>query len=375
MLAAVACALLHCMGPGEAAPPAPCHAAIEIAQDDPFWLPPEMISFAEKKISVAFDPNDRAEKLLQALTLPEDQGGLGITFSGDRTRTVNEVWTERKANCLSLTIAYVMLAESFKIRAAFAESADIKSWTRVGSFVLKSRHVVAVVLEKPNEELVADFLPKTMARFGNYFVNVITMQRGKSQYYTNRAVEALLAGDFAAGNGLVENALKIDPASSQAWNIKGVLEKNLKHTDAAFQAFRTAIRHNPKDATAISNLAGLYRAEGLFEEYAKLKSVENRLRKNDPYYHAFLAAEALEGNKGKTAAKLINKAIKLQPKDPDFFVILCSALELQNKFPEAMKALEEAKRNSVPDRQADMDAIIAEFRARHGIETSGLRAK
>ena len=366
MLAVVACVLLHCMEPNASQPS--CFAGIEIAQEDPFWLPPEMVSFAEKKISVAIDPNDKAEKLLQALTLPEDQGGLGIRFSGDRTRTINEVWTERKANCLSLTISYVMLAEKFKIRAAFAESADITSWSRVGNFVLKSRHVVAVVMAKPNEELVADFLPRTMARFGNYFVSVITTKHGKSQYYSNCAVETLIAGDLGAGKGLIEKALEIDPTSSQAWNIKGVLEKSLKNTDAAFQAFRTAIRHNPKDAAAIGNLAGLYRAEGLFEDYAKLKLVENRLRKNDPYYFAFLAVEALEGNNAKTAAKHINKAIKLQPKDPDFFIILCSAFELQNKLPEAMKALEEARKNSLQDRQADMDTIIADFKARHGMD-------
>jgi len=39
---------------------------------------------------------------------------------------------------------------------------------------------------------------------------------------------------------------------------------------------------------------------------------------------------------------------------------------LQNKLPEAMKALEEARKNSLQDRQADMDAIIADFKARHG---------
>jgi len=159
-------------------PSSTCSAGLEIAQGDPFWLPPEMVSFAEKKIARALDANDRAEKLLQALTLPEDQGGLGIRFSGDRTRSVSEVWTERKANCLSLTISYVMLAERFKIRAVFAESADITGWSRVGNFVLKSRHVVAVVMAGPNEELVADFLPRTMARFGNYFVNVIPLNMG-----------------------------------------------------------------------------------------------------------------------------------------------------------------------------------------------------
>jgi uncharacterized protein HemY len=95
--------------------------------------------------------------------------------------------------------------------------------------------------------------------------------------------------------------------------------------------------------------------------------VENRLRKNDPYYHSFLAVEALESEDGKKAAKLIDKAIKLHPKDPDFFIILCSAFELQNKFPEALKALEDARNLSVQDRRAGMDAIIADFKARHGI--------
>jgi Tfp pilus assembly protein PilF len=371
MLAVVACALVHCMGHCEATPCVPnasdqsCAVATE---EDPFWLPPEMVSFAEKKVSAASDPNDKAEKLLQALTLPEDQGGLGITFSSDRTRTINEVWKDRKANCLSLTISYVMLAEKFKIRAAFAESADVMSWSRVGDFVLKSRHVVAVVMAKPNEEMVADFLPRTLPRFGNYFVNIISTRHGKSQYYSNCSVEALLVGDVDAGKALIEKALEIDPASSQAWNIKGVIEKYLKNTDAAFQAFRRAIRLNPKDAAAIGNLAGLYRAEGQFEEYTKLKAVENRLRKNDPYYFAFLSVEALEGNEAKTALKLINKAIKLQPKDPDFFIILCSAFELQNKIPEALKALEQAKELSLQDRQAIMNVVIEDFMARHGMD-------
>jgi len=370
MLAVIACVLAHCVGLGEAVPcaPNPSNQSSAVAiEEDPFWLPPEMVSFAEKKVSAAINSNDRAEKLLQALMLPEDQGGLGITFASDRTRTINEVWKDRKANCLSLTISYVMLAEKFKIRAAFAESADVMGWSRVGGFVLKSRHVVAVVMGKPNEELVADFLPRTLPRFGNYFVNIISTKHGKSQYYSNCSVEALLAGNVGAGKALIEKALEVDPASSQAWNIKGVIEKYLKNTDAAFQAFRRAIRLNPKDAAAIGNLAGLYRAEGQFEEYTKLKAVENRLRKNDPYYFAFLSVEALENDKAKTAAKLINKAIKLQPKDPDFFIILCSAFELQNKIPEALKVLEKAKELSLPDRQVIMDAIIEDFKIRHGL--------
>jgi len=330
--------------------------------EDPFWVPPELIAFARNKIAMVSEERSKAEALLRFLVWPEELGGLGLHYSNDRTRTINEVWLERKANCLSLTLVYVMLAKHLRINATFAESLEAINWSRVGNVVRAEKHMVAVIQRHSGGDLVADFLSQTRSRYGNYFVNIVTDAHAKSMYYSNIAVEALIVNDIDTAAERISVALEHDPASSQAWNVKGVIEKHRGNTADAIRSYITSIRYNPNNAAAVSNLAALYKAEGFLEESVRLRALEGSLRKKDPYYFAFLASEAMEKNDLVKAQKSLQRAIKIHPKDADFYVTLSHVYQLQGKSNEAVDTLIKARKHAVPEKVADLDVLIQTYR-------------
>ena|GEM_PF-428105 len=369
MLAVLASMLLHCadsiLVPVHTLPP----FFQEEDGDDPFWVPREMSDFARRRAMLSYTERSKAEELLKALVQPPELGGMGITYSSDRTRTINEVWTDRKANCISLTMAYVMLAKQLGIRAMFAESFDVYNWSRVAGLIIREKHMVAVIMRDGKDDLVADFLPTTRPRFGTYFVDVIFDNHAKSLYYSNRAVEALLEDNKAEARKWVELSIGVDNMSPPAWNIFGVIEKTEGNIAGAVRAYKIAIANNSKNVAAISNLAALYRDEGFYSEYAKLRAMENRLRKEDPYYHAFLATEALDEQDIKNALKSIQKAIKIHPRDPDFYITLCQVYMAQGKNAEAIGALAKAREYTAEEQMDELDRLIEEFRVDYSSST------
>jgi Tfp pilus assembly protein PilF len=158
-------------------------------------------------------------------------------------------------------------------------------------------------------------------------------------------------------------ALEVDPTSSQAWNIKGVIEKSYGNITGAMTSYKKAISNNHNNFVAIGNLAAVYVKEGFFEEAARLRAIEGSLRKRDPYYHAFLAMEAMDSGDVSKAQKLIQRAIKIHPKDADFYVTLSYIYKAQNKIKEAIDVLNKARSYAIPDKMADLDLLIQEYRA------------
>jgi tetratricopeptide (TPR) repeat protein len=345
----------------------PPHAPLAPAQEavDPFWVPPGLVAFAKDCSPAGANDRRKAEALMDVLVSPEEQGGLGIQYANDRTRTVNEAWLERKANCLTLTMMYTMLAKQLQISAGFAESLDASNWSRAGDVILKEKHMVAIVLWNPPNVLIADFLAprKTSAKYGGYFLNRMTDARAKSLFYSNRAVECLIVGDTEGAVANVQLALDADPASPQAWNTKGVIEKSQRNSQEAEKSYKNAIRSSPNDVTAIGNLASLYRSEGYLEEAIRLRAVEDRLRKMDPYYLAFLASEAVGKSDYKKAHRLIQRAIKIHPSDSDFYLTLSDIFRAQSKKAEALGALRKARSHAIQGRIEHLDAMIGAFEA------------
>ena len=356
MLAVFASALLSCMCAG--VPPVSAQET-----SDPFWVPPELTVFIRDNIPATGGDRQKAEALMDILAFPEDRGGLGFQYSNDRTRTIAEAWQERKANCLTLTMMYAALAKQLHMSVGFAESLGASNWSRVGDMVLKEKHMVAIVNWNPPNVLVADFLVRgrTSAKYGSYFLNKMTDARAKSLFYSNLAVESLVAGDMEGATVRVKQALDTDPTSPQAWNVKGAIAKSQRNAVEAEKSYKNAIRHNPNDVTAIGNLASLYRSEGYLEEAIQLRALEGRLRRMDPYYQAFLAAEAMEKSDYKKAGKLIQRAIKIHPNDSDFYLTLSNIYRAQDKNEKALQALVKARSHAIQERAEYLDELIQTF--------------
>ncbi len=65
-------------------------------------------------------------------------------------------------------------------------------------------------------------------------------------------------GKFEESVAELRLAIKLDPASSQAWYNLGLAEIARGRTDAALEAFEKAVAANQRDVLALNNLAFLY---------------------------------------------------------------------------------------------------------------------
>lgn len=334
------------------------------AQENPFAAPRELQTFTRQHTNAQLTLSTKAAALLKAIFAPVEEGGLGVVYDNEYTRTVPEVLRDRKANCLSLTALFVSACRSVDIDARFAESLRVSRWRRVGNTVRYERHVVAVI---PNgsldQQLVADFLPEL--RRGSQMLVPLEPKRVLALFYSNRAVELLDA--LRPEEALVEayRSIQVDPGSGVGWNILGVVQREQGRTQEAEASFRKALQVDPQDGSACGNMETLLRSEGRDAEAQKYREQGLEVRKNDPYFNAFLADEALTNQDFHEASHRIKRAIRLLPQEPDFHLLQARVFLAEGKPKDALKALQQARRWSMPEERARYDSKIALLKAQH----------
>jgi Tfp pilus assembly protein PilF len=328
------------------------------AGENPFSPPPELQVFARKHTFNQISTPAKTSALLRAFFAPVEEGGLGMVYDDEYTRTVKEAWRDRKANCLSLTALYIAACRSVSLEARFGESLRISRWRRVGNTVRYERHVVAVVPSgNIGQELIADFLPEM--RRGSQMIAILDPERVLALFHSNRAVEFLegLRPDEAMAEARL--SIEVDPSSGVGWNILGVVQREQGLDKDAEVSFRKALAVDPQDGSACGNMETLLRAEGRIEEAQAYRERGLEVRKHDPYFNAFLAEEALANSDWGEASKRIRMAIRLLPQEPDFHLVQARIFLAEGKPKNAIKALENAKRWAGPEEQTRFDTKIS----------------
>lgn len=327
--------------------------------ENPFLAPPELKDFAFQ-VSANHQSNQaKLQAILTSIFRPVEEGGLGVAYDNARTRTVPEVWWERKANCLSMTAFYVAACRSIGIDAKYAEALNTNRWRKVGNVVRFERHVVALTRVPPLDDLVADFLPTLRRRTGIYVVALLDEPRFRSLYYSNRAVELLGEGKLEAAMEEARISLEADAKGSVGWNIQGVVQAASGDVAAAEKSYRMALSLDARDGSAMGNLEGLLRNSGRLEEAMKLRALSEEVRKKDPYYNAYLGEEALNEGNLVEALRRIQVALKILPHEPEFFLLQARIRLSQGKIDDAVKDIQEAKKWADPVNRERYDNKLA----------------
>jgi len=331
-------------------------------EEDPLAAPEEVRAFARR----AAGPHNGFKPKLQAILdgifrSPED-GGLGVTYDNTYTRTVAEVWKDRKANCLSLTAFFVASCEAAGLQMKFAEALKTIRWRGVGSIIRFGRHLVGLIQIPPSEDLVADFLPQLRKKMGIYRVNIIGTDRARALFYANRAVELMDQGRSDESLQMAKLSVETDSKLSIGWNILGVVQKTRGQSEEAEAMFLKALRYDPMDSVAIGNMEGLLRESGRLEEALRYRILGHRVRQKDPFFHAFLAEEAMRDGNIEEAQKRIRNALKLLPREPEFHLLQARVHILEGKVDAAVKDLEQAQHWAVPEERELYDGKLAAIR-------------
>lgn len=334
-------------------PPAPAAAS----DTDILGAPKEFRDFVVKATLPYQGYTMKTRALVRAVFSRPEDGGLGMVYSNDKTRTVAEVWKDRKANCVSLTAFYVAACRVIQVDVKFADSEGVSQWVRKGDLILHERHVVAVLPINPIDSMVADFSGEP--RMGVHRLVFISEDRFKALFHSNRAVELLQTGHPAEALQEAEVSLREDEKSGIGWNVYGVVLQAQGETAKAESAFRKALEVDPKDGSACGNLEQLCRNQGRDREAAEFRDLGLRLRDQDPYFHAFIAKEKLAVGNVDDALIQIRRALKLQRMEPDFYLILAQAELDRGEHGAAAKAVEKAIHWSLPDQRKRMESKLA----------------
>lgn len=333
-------------------------------QEDPLAASPEFQAWARRASMHFPSTKQKLQGLLDAVFQPVSEGGmgLGMVYDNSRTRTVEEVWKERRANCLSLTAFFVAACKASGIEAKYAEPINTNRWKRSGNLVRLERHVVTLIPMPPLDDAVADFLPQLRRRMGSYLVTILSEARFRALFYSNRAVEMLDQGLKDQALAQAKLAVSTDPTSSMGWNTQGVVQQALGNGSESEACYRRAIALEPRDGTPVGNMEQLCRSQGRFEEALRFRILGSELRKKDPYYHAFLAEEAMEMGNWDEAQKEIKSALRIQQYEPEFHLTQAKIHIQRGHVESAVKSLQEARRWAVPEERGRFDTKLAAIR-------------
>ena len=333
-------------------------AALLVAGDNPFEPPPELQTFARKHTLSQQGVPAKVGALLRAFFASPEEGGLGLTYDNTYTRTPAEAWRDRKANCLSLTALSVVACQSIGLDARYGESLRISHWRRVGSMVRYERHVVAVVpCSTIGQEVIADFLPEI--RRGSQLIVPLEPKRVLALFYSNRAVEQLTESRTDVALESAYKSVQMDPGLGVGWNILGVVQRNQGLVAEAEKSFLKALQVDPRDGAPCGNLENLLREEGRESEAQVYRERGLEVRKNDPFFNAFLAEEAFQDCHWEEAEKRIKQAIRLLPIESDFYLIQARISLAQGQRKDAIKALEKARKWAMPEMRVRYDTKLA----------------
>lgn len=351
----------------QAPPPAPAPevpatqaspaAARPMVAEDLLSAPKELQDLVFK-VGARYNTNTgRARELSRLIFASPKDGGLGIVYDNTRTRTVAEVVQDRKANCLSLTALYVASCKMLGINATFADAPSISLWVRRGPIVYNERHMVAAIRLDVVNAVIADF--GGLPTYGVLRVQPLPIARFRALFHSNRAVEELQAGNLPGALANAQASIEDDSGSGIGWNILGVVQRRQGNEKAAEASFLRALAVDANNGAACGNLEDLYTQTGRPQKASAYRELGLRLRERDPYFHAFLAREALAQGRNDDARAEIRKAIGIQHMEPEFYLVLAQVEVNEGERKAATRAVEKAIQWSLPEQRKRMESKLA----------------
>lgn len=312
-----------------------------------FGLTKEMQLFAESATAQASESDARAEALHKALIGSVNEGGRGITYSAYDTITGIDAFEQRQANCISYTLLYVAMARHLGLKAEVNEVILPPTWDmRAGDTYLLMRHVNAkVFMPRRNRDFaqlagsadISDIVVDLeMRRYRpHYKQQVIDQSLVAAQFYSNRGVELAAEGNAREAFLYLRKALLMSDEPSYIWSNFGSFYRRQKLLVEAEAIYLHGLKINPRDYTIMHNLAGLYKDLGNIEKSEYYQQRVRQYRNANPYFIYKRAEEMLEKNDLKSAAQLIQKAIKKEDGEARFYRL---AIDIYDKQGDSQKA-------------------------------------
>jgi len=303
----------------------------------------------------------RMKRLINGMA---DAGYLDLQYEAGQTFTASETFRGRAGNCLSFTNLFVALAREARLDARYQIIDVPPIWDSADGWVMLNSHINVVVrgvrLGVVSRDYIVDF--NTPEYDGAWPRHAVSDRVAFALYYNNRAVEAMRAGDLRLAFANFKLAISKSSLVAGTWVNLGALYSRQRHYESAQAAYEQALRINPNEKSALTNLARLNDEIG---NTALAETYRSRIRtyeRMNPYYHYALADSAYKAGNYETALGEIEKAISLKRDDHRFYFLEGLVHYRQGDVAGARSALAIAERVSTEDtdkkRYADKLAVL-----------------
>jgi Flp pilus assembly protein TadD len=315
---------------GWTSPPAPLPS-----REDAFGLDDAMRAFVATV--PAGDPNSRANGLLAGM---REGGMLSLHYADDFTRTAQRTFHDRVGNCLSFTMLFVGLARAAGLDARYQLVDVPPTWTDDLGVISVGKHINAVVATPPRA-IVVDFNDEYFHE--QFPTHVIDDDYAAAFYYSNLGAEALGRREYELSFALLSKAVRTYPVMAAAWVNLGVLYVRVKRLDYAEAAFLRALKSDPGEQSALSNLESVYAALGNTELADRYGAQVRQYRESNPYYHYAVAQAAFNKMRYDDALASLATAIRLKGDQNDFYSLQGQILTALGREDQAVASFARAK--------------------------------
>ncbi|MGQ9424950.1 tetratricopeptide repeat protein [Gilvimarinus sp. F26214L] len=280
-------------------------------------LSPEMEAF----VATAIPPGAGAEAKLDALfqTLRYNAAYF-IEYDDNATFSAAEAFRQRRANCLAFSAMFIAMARHAGLDARFQEVDLPPAWDNPsGDTLVQYRHVNVKVRLRPGDTVVVDF---RMDRYSEtYPQRQLSDEGALAHYYSNIGMERLIAGRLDGAYTAARRALQADDGQPFIWNNMGTIQRRLGNPELAEASYRQALALDPRDWSALGNLANVLAQRGEHDKATELRAVGDEIKLRNPYYRYALAQHAFNRGNYAEALHQLDEAVERRRSEPRFFYL------------------------------------------------------
>jgi len=246
---------------------------------------------------------------------------LGITYEGGFTGTAQDVFEQRKANCLSFSQIFVAMAREAGIPAYYLRVGDIDGYEQQGDLIIVSGHITAGYGE-PTHRKVLEFNLDPVLNYDYRRAEPISDVTAIALYYTNRAAELIQARELETAIEAADTALELDPELAIAWVNRGVGLRRMGRWEEAEMSYAKALEHRPNFEPALQDLETVMRLQGRFDEAEQVAAHIRKLGTRNPFNLLRLGDDSLSRGHPADARIYYRRALRLMRESPEPYAAL-----------------------------------------------------
>ena len=231
--------------------------------------------------------------------------------------TAQEVFVEKRGNCLSFASLFIALAREAGFDAEY-QLVDIPpDYDSVDGMVVLNRHINVRVNDVPGRSPVTIEFSREYAN-NIHDRHVVQDEFALALHYNNLAFHHAREDDRRSALIYLRKAIEKTPNNPDLWTNLGVFHAHRGHFDLAISAYRRGLVIDANHSPAIRGLANAHDALG---QHADARFFERRMahsRVRDGYMYYILAQRAYRAEMPAESLKLVSEAIRLYRKDHRF---------------------------------------------------------